>query len=184
MGNRFLCPFPPISVSTCPHLANYEDRKNVLTFPASVQACFDFVEGNHGSGLCDSHPKLWAAAFLVLFPDLQKHECLPASRRDLNKSWLPWCLSSAVPQSGSWRPLNCSTQNDGCLLIHSFFWKERLISMPISTPTPHPPLRRPSQHHPTRSCQAVRVSAAASQAHQIKGVCLWHFEGSSPPKKA
>lgn len=145
-----------------------------FAFPPSVQACLDLIEGNHGSRLCDSHPN---SLFLVLFPDLQKHQCLPAPLRDLNKSWLPRCLSG---DTGSWRPLNRSTQTDDWLLIHSFFWKERLITIPIPPLLPQP---LPFSLHPTRSCQAVKISAAASQARQIKGVCLWHFEGSLPKKK-
>lgn len=107
---------------------------------------------------------------ICLFPDYKNISIyLQQSIHDLNKSWLLSFGSRAIRATGLWRPLNYSSQTDDWLLIHSFFWKECLIIIPIST-------------RPTRSCEAKpsRFCTPASQAHQIKRVCQWHFEDGSP----
>lgn len=138
--------WPPARMEPIKRAANMNSA-----FLFSVKTRFDLIEGNHGSRSRDSHPSKLRACFVSR---LQKHRYLPESLRDLNKSRLPRFLSGAVRDTGSWRPLNCSTQTDDWLLIHSFFWKERLITIPISTPTATPPRPPP---HPTRSCQAVKI---------------------------
>lgn len=78
----------------------------------------------------------YSRLFLVLFPDYKNISMyLPESLHDLNKSWLLSFVSRAVRATGLWRPLNYSSQTDDWLLIHSFFWKECLIIIPISTPS-------------------------------------------------
>lgn len=84
--------------------------------------------------MCDS--QTYSQLFLVLFPDYKNISMyLPESLHDLNKSWLLSFVSRAVRATGLWRPLNYSSQTDDWLLIHSFFWKECLIIIPISTPS-------------------------------------------------
>lgn len=96
--------------------------------------CFHLIEVNHGSWMCES--QTYSRLFLVLFPDYKNISMyLPESLHDLNKSWLLSFVSRAVRATGLWRPLNYSSQTDDWLLIHSFFWKECLIIIPISTPS-------------------------------------------------